>query len=83
MDRITPKVFDEKYFTMVTQNRGLFQSDAALLSDPETKNYLELQVKTQGSTFAKDFAESMVKMIQIGVLAGSQGEIRNNCGFVN
>jgi len=83
MDRITPKAFDEKYYRMVTQNRGLFQTDAALLNDPVTKSYLELQVKTQGSTFAKDFAESMVKMIQIGVLTGSNGEVRKDCGFVN
>ncbi|XP_010689572.2 peroxidase 27 [Beta vulgaris subsp. vulgaris] len=83
MDRITPKVFDEKYYTMVTQNRGLFQSDAALLNDKETRDYLEFQVKTMGSTFPKDFAESMTKMIQIGVLTGIQGEIRKNCGVVN
>ncbi|CAO2812953.1 unnamed protein product [Amaranthus hypochondriacus] len=82
-DRITPKVFDEKYYAMVTQNRGLFLSDAALLNDPETKSYLELQVKTMGSTFHQDFAQSMTKMIQIGVLIGDQGQIRKNCGFVN
>ncbi|KAK9664014.1 hypothetical protein RND81_14G013900 [Saponaria officinalis] len=83
MDRITPKVFDEKYFTMVTQHRGLFQSDAALLDDSETKTYLETQVNTHGSTFAKDFAKSMTKMIEIGVLTGSQGEVRKTCGAVN
>ncbi|XP_074285020.1 peroxidase 1-like [Silene latifolia] len=83
MDRITPKVFDEKYFTMVTQHRGLFQSDAALLDDSETKTYLESQVTSYGSTFAKDFAESMTKMIEIGVLTGSQGQVRKTCGAVN
>ncbi|XP_074285022.1 peroxidase 1-like [Silene latifolia] len=83
MDRITPKVFDKKYFTMVTQHRGLFQSDAALLDDSETKTYLETQVSSYGSTFAKDFAESMTKMIEIGVLTGSQGQVRKTCGAVN
>ncbi|XP_021728320.1 peroxidase 27-like [Chenopodium quinoa] len=83
MDRITPKVFDEKYYTMVTQNRGLFVSDATLMTDQETKSYIETQVKTKGSTFADDFAVSMTKMINIGVLTGSQGEIRKTCGAVN
>ncbi|KAH9623717.1 hypothetical protein KSS87_006299 [Heliosperma pusillum] len=83
MDRITPKVFDEEYFTMVKQHRGLFQSDAALLDDSETKTYLETQVTSHGSTFAKDFAESMTKMIDIGVLTGSQGQVRKTCGAVN
>ncbi|CAO2817498.1 unnamed protein product [Amaranthus hypochondriacus] len=83
MDKITPRVFDEKYYTMVSQNRGLFQSDAALLNDPETKNYIDLQVNTMGSTFAQDFAVSMSKMIKIGVLTGKQGEVREKCGAVN
>ncbi|KAL2938290.1 Peroxidase 2 [Bienertia sinuspersici] len=83
MDRITPKVFDEKYFTMVKQNRGLFESDAALLNDDQTRDYIMNQVKTKGSTFDKDFAESMTKMIQIGVLTGTKGQIRKDCGFVN
>ncbi|KAL2938286.1 Peroxidase 27 [Bienertia sinuspersici] len=83
MDRITPTVFDEKYYTMVTQDRGLFESDAALLNDEQTRTYVETQVKTMGATFDKDFAESMTKMIKIGVLTGSQGEIRKDCGVVN
>ncbi|KNA11554.1 hypothetical protein SOVF_133820 [Spinacia oleracea] len=83
MDHITPKVFDEKYYTMITQNRGLFTSDATLLDDNETRNYVLTQVQTMGSTFAKDFAVSMTKMINIGVLTGTQGEIRNTCGAVN
>ncbi|KAK9689599.1 hypothetical protein RND81_09G070500 [Saponaria officinalis] len=82
MDRITPRVFDEKYFTMVTQRRGLFESDAALLEDSETKTYIETQVYTQGATFAKDFAESATKMSMIGVLTGSLGHVRKTCGVV-
>lgn len=75
--------FDEDYYTLVTKRRGLFQSDAALLNDPETNAYVKLQATTHGSTFAKDFAESMVKMGNIGVLTGTAGEIRKHCAFVN
>ncbi|CAO2817515.1 unnamed protein product [Amaranthus hypochondriacus] len=83
MDRITPRVFDENYYVMVSQNRGLFQSDAALLTNPETKSYIYQQIKNKGSTFAKDFSVSMSKMIKLGVLTGNQGEVRKTCGAVN
>ncbi|KAK8605272.1 hypothetical protein V6N13_102057 [Hibiscus sabdariffa] len=83
MDPGSFKTFDESYFTLVAKRRGLFISDAALLNDPETKAYVIRQSSTHGSTFYKDFAESMVKMGQVGVLTGNQGEIRKHCAFVN
>ncbi|XP_050382397.1 peroxidase 27-like [Argentina anserina] len=83
MDPGSFKTFDEDYYTLVSKRRGLFQSDAALLDDTETKAYVLRQVTTQGSTFLKDFGESMVKMGNIGVLTGSAGEIRKQCAFIN
>ncbi|GMJ09613.1 hypothetical protein like AT3G01190 [Hibiscus trionum] len=77
------KTFDEDYYTLVTKRRGLFESDAALLNDAETKAYVFHQASVRGSTFAKDFAVSMVKMGRVGVLTGNQGEIRKHCAFVN
>nr|GLL30398.1 peroxidase 27-like [Ipomoea trifida] len=68
------KTFDEKYFTDVAKRRGLFQSDAALLNDKQTRRYVVRQVATGGATFFKDFAKSMVKMGKIGVLTGKNGE---------
>ncbi|KAJ4840524.1 Peroxidase 27 [Turnera subulata] len=83
MDPGSFKTFDSSYFTLVKKRRGLFQSDAALLDNSETKAYVELQVDTSGSTFFKDFGVSMVKMGRIGVLTGSAGEIRKVCSMVN
>ncbi|XP_074287528.1 peroxidase 1-like [Silene latifolia] len=84
MDFITPTTFDENYFGIVAKNKGLFQSDAALLNDETTKNYIYTQIYTQGASFiGKDFAESMEKLIQIGILTGDQGEVRKICGAVN
>ncbi|OMO72330.1 Plant peroxidase [Corchorus olitorius] len=77
------KTFDEAYFTLVAKRRGLLQSDAALLDDPETKAYVFLQAQTHGSTFGEDFAQSMVKMGNALVLTGNQGEIRKHCALVN
>jgi peroxidase len=83
MDPGSFKSFDEDYYTIVAKRRGLFRSDAALLDDAETRGYVKFQSMTQGSTFAQDFAESMVKMGSIGVLTGEQGEIRRRCAVVN
>ncbi|KAL5573287.1 hypothetical protein UlMin_022884 [Ulmus minor] len=83
MDPGSFKSFDEDYYTVVAKRRGLFQSDAALLDDVETKAYVQLQAITHGATFAQDFAASMVKMGQIGVLTGQAGEIRKHCALVN
>ena len=58
-------------------------SDAALLDDPETRAYVTRQAKADPDEFFKDFGVSMVKMGNIEVLTGSQGEIRKNCAFVN
>ncbi|KAK9070885.1 hypothetical protein SSX86_009453 [Deinandra increscens subsp. villosa] len=75
--------FDESYYTNVLKRRGLFLSDSALLNDPETSDYVKLQAQSLGSTFLKDFQESMVKMGQVGVLTGSAGEIRRHCNMIN
>ena len=68
---------------MVSQNKGLLHSDAALLTNAETKSYICQQIKTKRSTFAQDFSASMSKMIKLGVLTGNQGEVRKTCGVVN
>ncbi|KAK8492401.1 hypothetical protein V6N13_029586 [Hibiscus sabdariffa] len=83
MDPGSFKTFDEDYYTLITKRRGLFESDAALLDDAETKGYVFHQASVHGSTFEKDFAVSMVKMGRVGVLTGNQGEIRKHCAFVN
>ncbi|KAL1821724.1 hypothetical protein ACET3Z_016593 [Daucus carota] len=75
MDPGSFKTFDEEYYTLVAKRRGLFNSDAALLDDKETRDYVKLQATTQGYTFFKDFGVSMVKMGNIGVLTGEAGEL--------
>ncbi|KAL9156001.1 hypothetical protein ABFS82_09G043500 [Erythranthe guttata] len=84
MDPGSFKTFDTDYYSLVAKRRGLFTSDAALLTDSETRAYVTSHATPRGSkTFFKDFAKSMVKMGKIGVLTGSRGEIRKTCGFVN
>ncbi|CAA7409069.1 unnamed protein product [Spirodela intermedia] len=66
--------FDNSYFTLVSKRRGLFESDAALLDDPETRAYVLRQANAPPTEFFEDFGVSMVNMGNIGVLTGSQGK---------
>lgn len=84
MDPGSVRTFDTSYYKLVAKRRGLFTSDSALLDDSETKDYLKKQgINQYGSTFFKDFGESMVKMGRVQVLTGNQGEIRKVCSRVN
>ncbi|KAK1279124.1 Peroxidase 56 [Acorus gramineus] len=80
MDPTSSVSFDTHYYTILTQNKGLFQSDAALLTDKHSGN---LVVKMLDSnTFFEDFGIAMKKMGNIGVLTGNAGEIRKKCSVV-
>lgn len=84
MDPGSFKTFDDSYFTLVAKRRGLFQSDAALLDDSETKAYVKSHATPMGkASFFTDFGVSMVKMGRIGVLTGNAGEIRKVCYKIN
>ncbi|XP_038972459.1 peroxidase 27-like [Phoenix dactylifera] len=85
MDPGSFKTFDTSYYKLVAKRRALFTSDATLILDSQTKAYVERQAQANGfpSEFFRDFGESMVKMGNIEVLTGNQGEIRKKCAFVN
>ncbi|CAK7350977.1 unnamed protein product [Dovyalis caffra] len=83
MDPGSVRTFDNSYYTLLTKRRGLFQSDASLLDNSQTKAYIKLQSATGGSTFFKDFGVSMIKMGRVEVLTGKSGEIRKVCSKVN
>ncbi|VVA90061.1 unnamed protein product [Arabis nemorensis] len=85
MDPGSVEKFDTGYFNAVSQKKGLFVSDSALLKDIQTRVYIttQLALGEKFSTFNKDFAESMVRLGKLGVLTGKDGEIRNKCASVN
>ncbi|XP_066306243.1 peroxidase 1-like [Miscanthus floridulus] len=82
MDLITPAVLDNKYYVGLTNNLGLFTSDQALLTNATLKKSVDEFVKSD-SRWKSKFAKSMVKMGNIEVLTGTQGEIRLNCRVIN
>ncbi|CAL5038220.1 unnamed protein product [Urochloa decumbens] len=84
MDPGSYKTFDTSYYRHVAKRRGLFQSDAALLTDATTMEYVQrIATGKFDDVFFKDFGESMVKMGNVGVLTGAEGEIRKKCYIVN
>ncbi|KAL0302884.1 UNVERIFIED_CONTAM: Peroxidase 5 [Sesamum radiatum] len=82
LDSITPTRLDNKYYVGLKANRGLLTSDQVLLSSPLTAKTVVYNAK-YGNVWAKKFAAAMVRMGNIEVLTGKQGEIRRNCRVVN
>jgi len=84
MDPGSYKTFDTSYYHHVAKRRGLFQSDAALLADATTREYVQrIATGKFDDVFFKDFSESMIKMGNVSVLTGAVGEIRKKCYIVN
>ncbi|KAK4712240.1 hypothetical protein R3W88_006753 [Solanum pinnatisectum] len=82
LDAVTINRFDNVYFKNLMNNSGLLESDQALMND-NTTAALVSNYSRNPSLFSKEFAASMVKLINIGVLTGQNGEIRKNCRVVN
>ena len=73
--------FDSDYYSIFLQNKGLFQSDAVLLTTKVSKNIVNELLKQD--KFFREFAQSMKWMGAIEVLTSSAGEIRRKCSVVN
>ncbi|XP_049385039.1 peroxidase 10-like isoform X1 [Solanum stenotomum] len=82
LDAVTINRFDNVYFKNLMNNSGLLESDQALMND-NTTAALVSNFSKYPYLFSKEFAASMVKLINIGVLTGQNGEIRKNCRVVN
>uniref|UniRef100_A0A0D9W9W1 Peroxidase n=1 Tax=Leersia perrieri TaxID=77586 RepID=A0A0D9W9W1_9ORYZ len=85
MDPGSFRTFDTSYYRHIAKGRSLFTSDETLMLDPFTRDYVLRQAGVAGypAEFFADFAASMVKMGNMQVLTGWQGEIRRHCAFVN
>ncbi|KAF5202582.1 Peroxidase [Thalictrum thalictroides] len=82
MDTITPTGLDNKYYTGLLQNKGLFTSDATLLTNNKTLKEVKRNVFIP-SDWEKKFAKAMIKMGEIEVLTGDEGQIRVKCNLRN
>ncbi|KAH9292700.1 hypothetical protein KI387_042114, partial [Taxus chinensis] len=81
MDPNTPSRFDRSYYTNLKANQGLFQSDAALLTNSIAKIHINKQLSD--TDFFINFKKSMQKLSEIEVKTGTAGKIRRHCALVN
>ena len=72
--------FDTSFFTNLRGGRGVLESDQKLWSDASTKTFVQ---RFSGLSFGVEFGKSMVKMSNIGVKSGADGEIRKLCSAIN
>jgi peroxidase len=75
--------FDLGYYREVLKHRGLFRSDAALLTDAAARADIAGVAASPEEVFFQVFARSMAKMGAVQVKTGAEGEIRRNCAVVN
>ncbi|XP_023553942.1 putative Peroxidase 48 [Cucurbita pepo subsp. pepo] len=73
--------FDTHYYKSLLSGRGLLYADQQLMADENTGRLVKGYASDDGSTFRMDFARAMVKLSVLDVLTGSQGQIRERCGF--
>ncbi|KAK1436030.1 hypothetical protein QVD17_01805 [Tagetes erecta] len=81
MDPNSSLTFDSDYYRALNEHKGLFVSDAALLTNQQSASVVKV-LENQLVFFAQ-FARSMVKMGAVEVLTGDQGEVRKSCRVVN
>ncbi|KAJ3669589.1 hypothetical protein LUZ60_011539 [Juncus effusus] len=82
LDLITPTTLDNNYYVGVQLTLGLLTSDQALLTN-STLNASVSSFAANQTLWQEKFINAMIKMGQIEVLTGTQGEIRLNCSVVN
>ncbi|XP_072999181.1 peroxidase 9 [Typha latifolia] len=84
LDFVSPTKFDNYYFKLIVQGKGLLNSDEVLLTGNNAKTTeLVKSYAEDEALFFNHFAKSIVKMGKINPLTGHSGEIRKNCRKVN
>ncbi|XP_047339113.1 peroxidase 25 [Impatiens glandulifera] len=87
LDKDSPLDFDAGYFKNVRDGKAVLESDQRLLADPDTRDVVETYASKikglLGFRFEYEFGKAMVKMSNIEVNVGAQGEIRKICSKFN
>ncbi|CAN4089725.1 unnamed protein product [Withania somnifera] len=84
LDLTTPNTFDNDYYTNLQNQEGLLQTDQELFSASGSNTIAIVnRYASSQSQFFDDFVNSMIKLGNIGVLTGTNGEIRTDCKRVN
>ncbi|CAL5329625.1 unnamed protein product [Camellia sinensis] len=78
--------FDTSFFTNLRNGRGILESDKKLWTDASTKTYVQRYLGLRGLlglAFDVEFGKAMVKMSNIELKTGTNGEIRKVCSKIN
>ncbi|XP_050260558.1 cationic peroxidase 2-like [Quercus robur] len=73
--------FDSSFFSNLGTGRGVLESDQKLWTDASTRSFVQSLLGS--NAFNVQFGKSMVKMSNIGLKSGTQGEIRKVCSKIN
>ncbi|XP_024521240.1 peroxidase 5 isoform X1 [Selaginella moellendorffii] len=82
LDVLSNTIFDNAYFVNLQAGKGLMSSDQALFTDPRTKPLVNAFAQNANS-FSANFQLAMVRLGQVQVKTGSDGQIRKNCRAIN
>ncbi|KAL4190045.1 hypothetical protein AMTRI_Chr08g168490 [Amborella trichopoda] len=82
LDPQSPNRFGNNYFQALLNRRGLLHSDQVLFNGGSVDSIVTTY-SNNANTFFQDFANAMMKMGNLGVLTGTQGEVRTNCRRFN
>ncbi|CAN6346757.1 unnamed protein product [Urochloa humidicola] len=86
LDRVTPNLFDNKYYGNLLEGSAQLPSDQVMLfglAAEVTTAPIVHRFAGDQQDFFRNFAASMIKMGNISPLTGSDGEIRKNCRKIN
>ena len=84
LDTYSETNFDNSYYGNVRNGRGVLESDSKLWSDGRTHKFVQQFLGSSNRLkFNKQFGRAMVKLSNVEVKTGNQGEIRRVCNKIN
>ncbi|XP_014491213.1 peroxidase 44 [Vigna radiata var. radiata] len=82
LDQNTTMVFDNEFYNQIILKRGVLFIDQQLALDPLSSKLVSV-FAGNSAVFERSFINAIVKMGNIRVLVGTDGDIRKNCRVFN